>query len=276
MDCEFISQIRHILKFQDFQDVQLIVLSSLSFEEQKRINDLIITPNKENQNIGKSILVYDINQTLKILDEIELKMKDIQLELNNCIKKTHIFRIEYLEERQNNYHEVLNELSDFISYLLAIALKYDWKLFKDKKWFELMEQYVPTNSLERKLFDKHIQRPKGRPKNQIKSLHYFLNNRKKYFKLIPELHSQYRNSKPSDIHYMVFILYYLNIFSSKVIEDKSSLHRCLVNIFGAKTTGSRQGLDRKLNELIIDENSLKVQKFDFHKQKIKSILDTIS
>jgi hypothetical protein len=271
MDCEFIRQTRHILRYEDFQDVQMVILPELSFDEQQRIENLIITPDKENQNIGKSILVYDLNQSIFILSEIETKLKYISNKLNNAVSSNDLQKIDFWEQKSNNYQLLLNELSDFISYLLSIGLKYDWKMFKDSKWFNLIEKFIPSYNLERILFDKHIQKPKGRPKTEIKSLHFFLTD-KKYTDLIPEIIQQYRNSKPSDIHYMVFVLYQMNIFSSKIIEDKSSLHRCLVDVFGINTVGKRQGLSRKLNDFLIDKIEPNSITYNFHKQKIKSII----
>lgn len=276
MDCEFIRKVRHMLHYEDFQDIQFAILSSLSFEEQERIEKLITTPDRENRRIGKSILVTDINQSLIIHSEMEIKMKRLQKKINECVQQNDVTRIEYLEEDFRNYHSLYYDVSDFISYLLSMAIKYDWKTFKDPKWYELIEKYLPPYDIDRKVFEKHIHKPKGRPRTEVKSLHYFLTYPKKDFKIIPELRKEYINLKPGDIHYMVFQLYKMKIFNSKVIDDKSSLHRCLVETFGSKTTGSRAGLSRKLNELITEQLEPDRNKFKFHKQKIDSILAKIN
>jgi hypothetical protein len=207
---------------------------------------------------------------------MESKMNAIQKELNDCIQQNNVNRIEYLENKFNNYHGLYYDISDFISYLLSTLLKYDWKIFKDPKWFELIEKFLPPYDIDRKIFEKQVQKPKGRPKTKVKSLHYFLANPKKDFKIIPELRNEYRNMKPGDIHYMVFQLYQMKIFNSKIIDEKSSLHRCLVDIFGINTVGRRQGLDRKLNELIIEKLEPNPNKIEFHKQKMDSILAKIN
>lgn len=271
MDCDFIKQVRHILRHSDFQDIQLVVLPTYCNDELTKIGNLIFSSDKEQINIGKSQLLFDLNKILPEFDETKKEIDSINIKLNKYVKTKNIVYIEILEDELNDYRELINEISNFISELLCLALRFDWTIFKDQKWYNLMIEFVPVYSTERKLFEKHIQKPKGRPRTEKKYLHEFLTDEKKYNDLIPLLISEYWKSKPNEIHYMVYVLYKMEIFNSSIIDNKTSLHKCLQNNFG-KSVGSRQILSKKLDELITLGLEPDTTKYEFHRNKIVSII----
>ncbi|MEI7527160.1 MAG: hypothetical protein WCJ95_22610, partial [Mariniphaga sp.] len=193
MYCEFIRQVIHITQYNDFQDIQTIVLPSLRLEEIERIYNLFLS-DKESQRIAKAEIEINLEKALIIYEHLEHEIFEIQDKIEQLVKEKSLSAVEFWEEKRNEIYILLKELKDFISDCFDLELRYYPEIFQKTNRIELMEHFIPVFNDNRKKFEADILKPAGRKKEKKKNLYDYLTDPEKYNYIILSIREQYRNA----------------------------------------------------------------------------------
>lgn len=272
MYCEYIRQIIHIATYEDFQDIQTVILSDLRFEEIEKIYNLFVSPDKESQRIAKAEIEINLIKALEIYQEQETEIFKIYDKVEQFAKENNVSAVEFWEEKFNELKSLLNELGDFISDCFDLELRYYREIFQEQNRIELMQHFIPVYSKNRIKFETDILHRKGRTPGEEKKLSDYLINPENNYNILPLIVAEYQNKKPTEIYFMVFSLIKLEIFQKDAFENIKNLSSVIGLEFRRKPDSLRTIFQRKHSEYNQGTSSSKdFQGIEKHIEKIKEI-----